>query len=55
MRALGVQSQVTVQGDAKVTLFLTGLDGTAVNLVARTDGLALPRHGLMLAFLIIEG
>ena len=48
-------SQVTVQGDAKVTLYLTGLDGTAVNLVARTDGLALPRNGLKLAFLIIEG
>ena len=38
--------QVTVQGDAKVTLYVTGLDGTAVNLVARTDGLALPRNGL---------
>ena len=55
VRDLGVPSQVTVQGDAKVTLFLTGLDGTAVNLVARTDGLALPRNGLKLAFLIIEG
>ena len=39
-------SQVTVQGDAKVTLYVTGLDGTAVNLAARTDGLALPRNGL---------
>ena len=48
-------SQVTVQGDAKVTLYLTGLDGTAVTLVARTDGLPLPRKGLKLAFLIIEG
>ena len=48
-------SQVTVQADAKVTLFLTGLDGAAVNLVARTDGLALPRNGLKLVFLIIEG
>ena len=47
-------SQVTVQGDAKVTLYLTGL-GTAVNFVARTDGLVLPRNGLKLAFLIIEG
>ena len=55
MRDLGVPSQVTVQGDAKVTLFLAGLDGTAVNLVARTDGLALPCNGLKLAFLIIEG
>ena len=55
MRDLGVSSQVTVQGDAKVTLYVTGLDGTAVNLVARTDGLALPRNGLKLAFLIIEG
>ena len=44
---LGMPSQITVQGDAKVTLFLTGL--------ARTDGLALPRNGLKLAFLIIEG
>ena len=35
MRDLGVPSQVTVQGDAKVTLYLTGLDGTAVNLVAK--------------------
>ena len=48
-------SQVTVQGDAKVTLYLTGLDGTAVNLVACTDGLALSRDGLKLAFLTIEG
>ena len=48
-------SQVTVQGDAKVMLYLTGLDGTAVNFVARTDGLVLPRNGLKLAFLIIEG
>ena len=48
-------SQVTVQGDAKVTLYLTGVDGTAVNLVAGTDRLALPRNGLKLAFLIIEG
>ena len=48
-------SQVTVQGDAKVTLYLTGLDGTAItgNLIARTDGLALPRNGMKLAFLII--
>ena len=52
---LGVPSKVTVQGDAKVTLYVTGLDGTAVNLVARTDGLALPRNGLKLAFLIVEG
>ena len=55
VRDLSVPSQVTVQGDAKVTLYLTGLDGTAVNLIARTDGLALPRNGLKLAFLIIEG
>ena len=55
MRDLGVPSQVTVQGDAKVTLYVTGLDGSAVNLVARTDGLALPLNGLKLAFLIIEG
>ena len=55
MRDFGVPSQVTVQGDAKVTLYFTGLDGTTVNLVARTDGLALPRNGLKLAFLIIEG
>ena len=55
MRDLGVPSQVTFQGDAKVTLYLTGLDGTAVNLVARTDGLAFHRNGLKLAFLIIEG
>ena len=48
-------SQVIVQGDAKVTLYLTGLDGTAVNLVACTDGLAIPRNGLKRAFLIIEG
>ena len=48
-------SQVTVQGGAKVTLYLTGLAGTAINLLARTDGLALPRNGLKLAFLIIEG
>ena len=48
-------NQLTVQGDANVTLYLTGLDGTAVNLVARPDGLALPRNGLKLAFLIIEG
>ena len=47
-------SQVTVQGDAKVTLYVTGLDGSAVNLVARTDELALPLNGLKLAFLIIE-
>ena len=53
---LGVRvGRVTVQGDAKVTLYLTGLDGTAVNLVARTNGLALPPNGLKLAFLIIEG
>ena len=48
-------SQVMFQGDAEITLFLTGLDGIAVNLVARTDGLALPCNGLKLAFLIIEG
>ena len=47
--------KLTVQRDAKVTLYLTGLDGTAVNLVACTGGLALPRDGLKLAFLIIEG
>ena len=55
MRDLGVPSQVTVQGDAKVTLYVTGLEGSAVNLVARTDGLALPLNVLKLAFLIIEG
>ena len=55
MKDLGVPSQVTVQGDAKVTLYFTGLDGTTVNLVARTDGLALLRNGLKLAFLIVEG
>ena len=47
-------SQVTVQGDAKVTLYFTGLDGTTVNLVARTDGLALPRNGLKLDFLSLK-
>ena len=51
MRDLGMPSQVTIQGDAKVTLYLTGLDGTAFNLIARTGGLAC----LKLAFLIIEG
>ena len=55
MKDLGVPSQVTVQGDAKVTFYFTGLDGTTVNLVARTEGLALPRNGLKLAFLIVEG
>ena len=55
MRDLGVPSHVTVQGDAKVMLYLTGIDGTAINLIARTDRLALPRNGLKLAFLIIEG
>ena len=55
MSDLGLPSEVTVQGDAKVTLYLTGLDGTAVNPVARTGGLAVPRNGLKLAFLIIEG
>ena len=34
VRDLGVPSQVTVQGDTKVTLNLTGLIGPPVNLVA---------------------
>ena len=51
MTDLGAPGQVTHE----VTLYLTGLDGAAVELIAHGDRLALSCNGLQLTFLLIEG